>query len=66
MLCFCVFTLSYQFPRQEDVLLPSHHNTHTLSLLGAAQHGHKFLLATACHVYAVHLHTHTEKKYTQE
>lgn len=58
----CVFTLSYQFPRQEDVLLPCHHHRHTLSLPGAAQHGHEFLLATACHVYSVHLHTHTRNE----
>lgn len=69
MLCFfCAFTHSYQFPRQEDVLLPRHHHTHTLSLPGAAQHGHEFLLATACHVYSVHLHTHTteEKTHTHQ
>lgn len=57
MLCAFVSSLHYQFPRQEEVLLPHHHHRHGLPLLGAAQHGHEFLLATACHVYSVHLHT---------
>lgn len=53
---------SYQLPRQEHVLLPSHHQRHALSLLGAAQHGHQLLLATACHVYSVYLHTNTHER----
>lgn len=67
VLCFYVFALYYHFPRQEDVFLPRHHHRHTLSLLGAAQHGYEFLLATACHIYSVHLHTHKKNKtHTEE
>lgn len=63
VLAFCdvkisVSMLSYQLPWREHVLLPSHHHRNTFPLLGAAQHGYKFLLAAACHVYTVHLHTH--------
>lgn len=50
-------TPSYQLSGQEKVLLPCHHHTNTFALLSAAQHGHKFLLAAASHVYSVHLHT---------
>lgn len=56
-ICICPVTLSYQLPGQEKILLPCHHHIHTLSLLGAAQHGHQLLLAATRHVYSIHLHT---------
>lgn len=58
----CIFVfVYYQLPRQEEVLLPCHNHRHTLSQLGATQHGHKVLLAAVCHVYSIHLKTWKKK-----
>lgn len=51
-----VFTLHYQLSGQEDVLLPGHQQRHHLSLLGAAQYAHQFLLGMAGHIHSIHLY----------
>lgn len=50
---------SYHLSGQEHVLLPQHHQTHTLSLSCAAQHTHELLLAHAGDIHTVDLNTHT-------
>lgn len=52
---------SYHLSGQEHVILPQHHQTHTLALPRTAQHTHQLLLAHACDIHTIDLNTHTVK-----